>query len=135
MGFSLSALKMRMMRKISPYRHFPGPLIKFTAMTMPMSLKPGYLANFGNESAATITMEKIMTEKYKAIVAINGEAWVDVRRHNYQYPDYLEIPITKDNIQVASQFIQRVLYPQESLNTNPNTPNNVSIFDKLWIFQ
>jgi len=99
-----------------------------------MNLKPGYLANFANESATTITLEKIMTEKYKAMVAINGEAWVDVRRHDYQYPDYLEIPITKDNIQVANQFIQRVLYPQESLNTNPNTPNDVSIFDKLWIF-
>ena len=76
-----------------------------------------------------------MTEKYKAMVTMNSEGWVDVRRHNYMYPDYLAIPVDKNGIPVADQFIQRVLYPQESINTNPNTPNNVTIFDKLWIFQ
>ncbi|WP_455170271.1 SusD/RagB family nutrient-binding outer membrane lipoprotein [Aegicerativicinus sediminis] len=100
-----------------------------------MDLKPDYLANYASETAATVTMEKIMTEKYKAMVTMNSEGWVDVRRHNYMYPDYLDIPIDKNGIPVADQFIQRVLYPQESINTNPNTPNTVSIFDKLWIFQ
>lgn len=99
------------------------------------SLKPGYLTNFASETSGTITIEKIMLEKYKAMVTMNSEAWVDVRRHDYQYPDYLDIPVTKDNVVVASEFIQRVLYPQESLNSNPNTPNDVDIFDKLWIFQ
>lgn len=99
------------------------------------SLKDDYIANFASETDATITLEKIMTEKYKSMVTINGEAWVDARRHNYQYPDYLDIPVTKLGVDVADDFIQRVLYPQESLNSNPNTPNDVKIFDKLWIFQ
>ncbi|MEP5341032.1 MAG: SusD/RagB family nutrient-binding outer membrane lipoprotein [Algibacter sp.] len=99
------------------------------------SLTGDYLTSFASETDATITLETIMVEKYKAMVTMNGEAWVDVRRHNYQYPDYLDIPVTKDGVVVASEFIQRVLYPQESLNSNPNTPNDVTIFDKLWIFQ
>jgi hypothetical protein len=99
------------------------------------SLTPDYITNYASETAATVTMEKIMTEKYKAMVTMNGESWTDVRRHNYQYPDYLAIPVTQAGVPVASQLIQRVLYPQESINTNPNTPTDVTIFDKLWIFQ
>jgi len=99
------------------------------------TLVPTYITNFASETAGSITMEKIMTEKYKAMVTMNGESWVDVRRHNYQYPNYLAIPITQAGAPVASNFIERVLYPQESINTNPNTPTSVTIFDKLWIFQ
>lgn len=99
------------------------------------TLVPGYIANYGSETVGTLTMEKIMTEKYKAMVTMNGESWVDVRRHDYQLPSHIDIPITQEGQPVASQFIQRVLYPQESINTNPNTPNTVTIFDTLWIFQ
>ena len=99
------------------------------------TLTPGYITNFGSETAGSITMDKIMTEKYKAMVTMNGESWVDVRRHNYQYPSYLAIPVTQAGNPVATNFIERVLYPQESINTNPNTPTTVTIFDKLWIFQ
>lgn len=99
------------------------------------TLVPNYITTYGNEAIASLTLEKIMTEKYKAMVTMNGESWVDVRRHDYQFPDYLEIPITQEGSAVASEFIQRVLYPQESINTNPNTPNGITIFDKLWIVQ
>lgn len=100
-----------------------------------LTLKPGYIANFASETVGSITMEKIMTEKYKAMVTMNGESWTDIRRHNYQYPSYIAIPVTQAGVTVASQLIERVLYPQESINTNPNTPTGVTIFDKLWIFQ
>ncbi|WP_272149898.1 SusD/RagB family nutrient-binding outer membrane lipoprotein [Tenacibaculum aiptasiae] len=93
-----------------------------------------YITNFGSETAATVTLEKIMTEKHKAMVTMNGESWMDVRRHDYQYPATLSIPIKPDGNPVAAQFIQRVPYPQESLNTNSNTPKGVTIFDKLWLF-
>ncbi|MFI1771922.1 SusD/RagB family nutrient-binding outer membrane lipoprotein [Thalassobellus citreus] len=98
-------------------------------------LKPDYIANFASETSATVTLEKIMTEKYKAMVTMNGEAWVDARRHDYQYPSYLDIPVTQQENPVANQFIQRVLYPQEEISTNSNTPTTVTIFDKLWIFK
>ncbi len=100
-----------------------------------ISLVPAYLANFASETSGTITLETIMTEKWKAMTCQNGEAWVDMRRHDYQYPSHITIPETQDGVPVASQFIQKVLYPQESINTNPNTPPVGTVFDKLWIFQ
>lgn len=95
-----------------------------------------YITNYGSATGATISLEMIMTEKHKAMVCMNGESWVDVRRHDHQYPDWLAIPVTSGGQTVGTSFIERVLYPQESLNTNPdNTPSNVTIFDRLWIFQ
>lgn len=74
-----------------------------------------------------------MTQKYVAMFTMNTESWNDVRRHNYQFPNYLSIHVTPEGTAIASQFIQRVLYPQESTNTNSNTPNS-NIFETLWIF-
>ena len=93
-----------------------------------------YIANFGNETAATVTMEKIMTEKHKAMVTMNGESWLDVRRHDYNFPATLSIPVNAGT-PIASEFIQRVPYPQESINTNSKTPSGVGLFDKLWVNQ
>ncbi len=95
-----------------------------------------YVAAFGSETGGSITIEKIMTEKHKAMVCMNGESWVDVRRHDHQFPSWLAVPVTQAGSPVASGFIERVLYPQESINTNPdNTPSTVTIFDRLWIFR
>lgn len=94
-----------------------------------------YKANYASETATSVNIEKIMTEKHKAMFTMNGESWMDVRRHDYQYPSTLYIPTTPDGTPIASEFIQRVPYPQESLNTNKNTPKGVTIFDKLWIVE
>ncbi|MEW7279927.1 SusD/RagB family nutrient-binding outer membrane lipoprotein [Aquimarina sp. 2201CG1-2-11] len=93
-----------------------------------------YIAAFADEDAGSITIEKIMTEKHKAMFTMNTESWVDVRRHNYDYPATLSIP-TNDGKAIATEFIQRVPYPEESTNTNSNTPDGVTIFDQLWIFK
>ncbi len=93
-----------------------------------------YITGFASETAGSITLEKIMTEKHKAMFTMNSESWVDVRRHNYDYPANLSIPIN-DGKAIASEFIQRVPYPEESTNTNSNTPGGVTIFDQLWIFK
>ncbi|MFY0686602.1 MAG: SusD/RagB family nutrient-binding outer membrane lipoprotein [Cyclobacteriaceae bacterium] len=94
-----------------------------------------YLSTYAAETGATVTMEKIMTQKHTAMVCMNGESWVDVRRHDHQFPSWLEIPRDNAGAPVASGFIKRVLYPQESINTNPsNTPTDVTIFDDLWLF-
>lgn len=94
-----------------------------------------YLNNNANETNATVTIEKIMTQKHRAMVCMNGESWVDVRRHDHQYPSFLAIPEDQSGNPFATEFIQRVLYPQESVSANANTPTTVTIFDKLWIFQ
>lgn len=93
-----------------------------------------YKTQNANETAASITLEKIMTQKYVAMFTMNTETWNDLRRHNYQFPEYLSIPVTPEGTAIANQFIQRVLYPKESSNTNENTPD-ASIFETLWIFE
>jgi len=100
---------------------------------------PAYLAKYASETAATITLAKIMTEKHKLMFSMEGESWMDVRRMNYQYPVWLTIPVVDATaaspVPVASSFIQRLLYPQSELNKNAANVPKATIFDKLPILQ
>lgn len=87
-----------------------------------------YIAAYASETSTTITLEKIMVEKYKAMFTMNLETWVDVRRHDYQFPSYLSLPQNA----TLSEFIRRGLYPQSELDNNSNTPSGVSMTDRLW---
>lgn len=92
-----------------------------------------YISTFGSETAASITMEKIMTEKWKATFTMSEETWTDMRRHDFAYPAFVEIPRFADGTPVAAEFIRRILYPQDELDKNSDqVPSNVSIFDRLW---
>lgn len=88
------------------------------------------LAN-AEETMSSISLEKIMTQKYTAMFPMNIESWVDVRRHNYQYPDYQKIPTDDNGNPVASDFVWRGLYPQNELSKNPNVPIT-TLHQKLW---
>ncbi len=90
-----------------------------------------YKQNNAQETASSITLEKIMTQKYIAIFPMNVESWVDVRRHDYQYPGYQQIPTDDNGNPVASTFVWRGIYPQGELSKNPNTPPS-TLFQKLW---
>jgi len=97
------------------------------------SFIPVYIENYGSETAASITMEKIMNEKYKSMFTQGVEGWVDARRHDYAYPEYLDIPKAGCETPVSGELIRRALYPQSELNDNPdNVPGGVGIFDRLW---
>jgi hypothetical protein len=100
---------------------------------------PAYLARFASETAATITLEKIMTEKHKIMFSIEAESWMDVRRTGNLYPKWLTIPVWDETASpvepVASQFIQRLLYPQSELDKNARNVPNATIFDKLPVLQ
>jgi hypothetical protein len=92
-----------------------------------------YLATYGNESSSTITIGKIMTEKWKAMFTMEEETWTDLRRYNFAYPSWLRIPKTLAGAPVASEFIRRILYPQDELDKNPGKVPKVSgIFERLW---
>jgi len=92
-----------------------------------------YLATYANESAVTISIEKIMTEKWKAMFTMEEETWTDMRRHNFQYPNWISIPKKNDGTPVASEYIRRLLYPQDELDKNPkNVPEVAGIFERLW---
>ncbi len=90
-----------------------------------------YKQNYTQETAASISLEKIMTQKYTAMFPMNGESWVDVRRHNYQFPNYQKIPTDDNGNPVAASFVWRGIYPQNELSKNPNTPES-NLFQKLW---
>ncbi|MDN5201084.1 SusD/RagB family nutrient-binding outer membrane lipoprotein [Fulvivirgaceae bacterium BMA10] len=95
-----------------------------------------YIATYASETAGTITLEKIMTEKYKAMFTMEIESWVDIRRHDFAFPNTLIIPTRSDGSQVATEYICRVLYPQDELNNNAaNVPSGLTIFSKSWLFQ
>jgi hypothetical protein len=98
-----------------------------------------YIAKYASETAGTITLGKIMTEKHKLMFTMEAESWMDVRRMNYAYPSWLTIPVVDETVAspvpVASQFIQRLLYPQSELDRNASNVPTTTIFDKLSILQ
>jgi len=74
-----------------------------------------------------------MTEKWKATFTMSEESWTDMRRHDFAYPAFVEIPRFADGTDVAAEFIRRILYPQDELDKNGDqVPAGVSIFDRLW---
>lgn len=98
-----------------------------------------YIAAFGSEDMSSVTMEKIMTEKYKAMFTQGIESWVDVRRHDYAYPSYLSLPLDNctDALSTAAEYVRRAIYPQSELDNNAgNVPaagkGVASKFNKLW---
>lgn len=91
-----------------------------------------YLAAYAAEDASSITLEKIMDEKYKAMFTQGIEGWVDARRHDYAYPEYLDIPKLGCTTPVGGEFVRRALYPQSELNDNPDQVPSAGIYDRLW---
>jgi len=83
--------------------------------------------------AANLTLELIMREKQVALFT-NPEAWVDVRRWDYN-PDLfrgMALPASID-ASANGNFIRRALYPQDEISRNPNASNAVKpISDKVW---
>ena len=100
---------------------------------------PAYLAKYAAETAGTITLAKIMTEKHKLMFSIEAESWMDVRRTGNLYPSWLTIPVVDETVAspvpVATQWIQRLLYPQSELDKNTANVPSATIFDKLPILQ
>lgn len=112
-----------------------------TVVSLPADVAkiPAYIAKYGSETAATISLAKIMTEKHKLMFTMEAESWMDVRRTNYQYPSWLSIPVIDETatpkVPVSSTFIQRLLYPQSELDNNAANVPATTIFDKLPILQ
>ncbi|MTI30792.1 SusD/RagB family nutrient-binding outer membrane lipoprotein [Xanthovirga aplysinae] len=92
----------------------------------------GYLVSFATEDATTIDLEKVMTEKYKAMFTQGVESWVDVRRHDYQYPTNLEIPEGELGGPTSDEYIRRVLYSSYEVINNPNVPKDITVYKRVW---
>lgn len=84
--------------------------------------------------SANITLEHIMKEKYIAMF-LNPEAWVDVRRFQYDNTIYrgMDKPVNY-NTALGGEFIRRVLYPNDEINRNTDevTPHIQEMQVKMW---
>lgn len=89
-----------------------------------------YKKGYASTKATDVSMEKIMTEKYKAMFTMNLESWTDLRRHDFKYPsNYLNLP---ENASLT-EYIRRGLYPQNELDNNSdNVPKGISLTNRLW---
>ncbi len=114
--------------KVSPW--YTGQL-SGTDLTAYVQKINDYKQANAQQTAASITLEKIMVQKYIAMFPMNVESWVDVRRHNYQFPGYQKIPNNDNDVPVATSFVWRGLYPQNEVSKNPNIPHT-TLYQKLW---
>jgi len=98
-----------------------------------------YIATYGSETALSITLGKIMTEKHKLMFTMEAESWMDVRRTGNRYPSFISIPVQDETVTplvpVASSFIARLLYPQSELDKNTANVPAATIFDALPILK
>jgi hypothetical protein len=100
------------------------------------STNADYIAKFGSETGATITLEKIIEEKHIDLF-LQPEAWVDWRR---------TIPVSASNtvsgiplLQVSplnstqGNFPRRFIYPnREVVNNSANVPNVTNLDKVFW---
>ena len=76
-----------------------------------------------------LTLDLIFKEKNVAMF-LNPEAWVDHRRHDYNYPDF-EPPVDQ-NPELDTEHIRRSLYPLSEIERNLANVPEVSMDQFLW---
>ncbi|MFB6272082.1 MAG: SusD/RagB family nutrient-binding outer membrane lipoprotein [Salinibacter sp.] len=86
-----------------------------------------------NGSESDLTLDLVFKEKNVALF-LNPEAWVDHRRHDYDYPDFEppvdQNPIFKNN--PNTDHIRRILYPLSEVERNSSNVPEVSLDQFLW---
>lgn len=78
-----------------------------------------------------LTLSHIMKEKYVALY-LNPEAWVDMRRNNYDSNIYTNF-VEPDPHSIGGSF-QRVRYPEDEFNRNGDqaSANNKDLIEAMW---
>lgn len=76
-----------------------------------------------------LTLDLIFKEKYTAMY-LHPEAWVDARRHNYQY-DGMEVPENL-NPDLNGQFIRRLSYPDSETQRNSENTPDITLLDRIF---
>lgn len=79
--------------------------------------------------ATALTLKLIFKEKWVALF-LHPEAWVDARRHDYQYEDFT-LPQNL-NPDLNGQFIRRLAYPDSETSRNGNNVPNVTLLDRIF---
>ncbi len=81
-----------------------------------------YLAAVANETAATINLKKIMTQKWIALF-LNPESFADWRRTGY--------PVLSPNPGSTTGIPRRFYYPQQEITGNPNVATAAAAANQL----
>ena len=84
-------------------------------------------------NAASLTLEHIMREK-QVVLFLNPEAWVDVRRYDYNTSLFrgIAVPINQ-NPDLGGAFIRRAMYPLDEINRNPKAQEALKpLIEKVW---
>lgn len=86
-----------------------------------------YAASYPGLGAGSLTLGHVLREKYAAMF-LHPEAWVDARRYDYNYKDFM-LPENAN----LSEFIRRVQYPSIELDRNrDNVPTVNSLAERLF---
>lgn len=81
----------------------------------------------------SLTLDLIFKEKNVAMF-LDPEAWVDHRRHDYDYPDF-EPPVDQNPLfdqNPNTNYIRRILYPLSELERNRSNVPDVGLDQFLW---
>ncbi len=76
-----------------------------------------------------LTLDLIFKEKYTAMY-LHPEAWVDVRRYNYQY-EGMEVPENL-NPDLNGQFIRRLVYPDSETQRNSENVPDITLLERIF---
>lgn len=78
---------------------------------------------------AAFTKNDIFEEKWKAMF-LHPEAWVDARRHDYQYENFTLPENLNPNLN--NQFIRRLSYPDSEVSRNGRNVPDVTLLDRIF---
>lgn len=101
---------------------------------VPASQRDAYLNDPAVDvGPSNLTLDLIFKEKNVAMF-LDPEAWVDHRRHDYDYPDF-EPPVDQNSLfdnNPNTDHIRRVLYPLSEVERNRSNTPTVSLDEFLW---
>ena len=75
------------------------------------------------------TIDDIFKEKWVALF-LNPEAWVDARRHDYDYENF-DLPVNL-NPNLNGMFIRRLAYPDSEVSRNGSNVPDVTLLDPVF---
>jgi SusD family. len=119
-------------RAYSAYRE--GIRAHMNKVGVPDSLREAYLNDPAVDvGPSNLTLDLVFKEKNVALF-LDPEAWVDHRRHDYDYPDF-EPPVDQNPLfdgNTNTDHIRRVLYPLSEIERNRSNSPDVSLDQFLW---
>ncbi|MDZ7878979.1 MAG: SusD/RagB family nutrient-binding outer membrane lipoprotein [Saprospiraceae bacterium] len=86
--------------------------------------------------AANLTLQHIMSEKFKALF-LNPETWSDYRRWDFSKDVFKDLDLPKNqSVDLGGKWIERALYPLDEFSRNGSVvaKNQKNANVKMWIF-